>query len=242
MPHSRLDWNCGQRRWHFFDINNSKLQVGWFCRIKHPPKLIPVMMCCIITGQYLNLDKDHNGMLSKEELSRYGTATLTSVFLDRVFQECLTYDGEMVRSETELSHKGPGTQLLLQWFLINSVAERCLTRRLKWHISGEQGLDFLFIWKLLHLSSYASFYVTHSCVLGLSCTCRLRMNNCVSLPLPQDYKTYLDFVLALENRKEPAALQYIFKLLDMENRGYLNVFSLNFFFRVNSHPRSSHSF
>ncbi|MEQ2164341.1 hypothetical protein GOODEAATRI_005674 [Goodea atripinnis] len=47
------------------------------------------------TGQYLNLDKDHNGMLSKEELSRYGTATLTSVFLDRVFQECLTYDGEM---------------------------------------------------------------------------------------------------------------------------------------------------
>lgn len=52
------------------------------------------------TGQYLNLDKDHNGMLSKEELSRYGTATLTSVFLDRVFQECLTYDGEMVQSVT----------------------------------------------------------------------------------------------------------------------------------------------
>lgn len=24
-----------------------------------------------IYGQYLNLDKDHNGMLSKEELSRY---------------------------------------------------------------------------------------------------------------------------------------------------------------------------
>ncbi|XP_067593691.1 serine/threonine-protein phosphatase 2A regulatory subunit B'' subunit gamma isoform X1 [Pseudorca crassidens] len=95
-----------------------------------------------VYGQYLNLDKDHNGMLSKEELSRYGTATMTNVFLDRVFQECLTYDGEM------------------------------------------------------------------------------------------DYKTYLDFVLALENRKEPAALQYIFKLLDIENKGYLNVFSLNYFFRV----------
>ncbi|CAI5764170.1 Serine/threonine-protein phosphatase 2A regulatory subunit B'' subunit gamma [Podarcis lilfordi] len=49
-----------------------------------------------VYGQYLNLDKDHNGMLSKEELSRYGTGTLTNVFLDRVFQECLTYDGEMV--------------------------------------------------------------------------------------------------------------------------------------------------
>uniref|UniRef100_A0A673N7Q5 Serine/threonine-protein phosphatase 2A regulatory subunit B'' subunit gamma n=1 Tax=Sinocyclocheilus rhinocerous TaxID=307959 RepID=A0A673N7Q5_9TELE len=95
-----------------------------------------------VYGQYLNLDKDHNGMLSKEELSLYGTGTLTSVFLDRVYQECLTYDGEM------------------------------------------------------------------------------------------DYKTYLDFVLALENRKEPAALQYIFKLLDMENKGYLNVFALNYFFRA----------
>ncbi|ERE82441.1 serine/threonine-protein phosphatase 2A regulatory subunit B'' subunit gamma [Cricetulus griseus] len=94
-----------------------------------------------VYGQYLNLDKDHNSMLSKEELSCYRTATMTNVFLDRVFQECLTYDGEM------------------------------------------------------------------------------------------DYKTYLDFVLTLENRKEPAALQYIFKLLDTENKGYLNVFFLNYFFR-----------
>lgn len=54
----------------------------------------------LLSGQYLNLDKDHNGMLSKEELSRYGTGTLTSVFLDRVYQECLTYDGEMVSTHT----------------------------------------------------------------------------------------------------------------------------------------------
>ena len=71
-------------------------------------------------GQYLNLDKDHNGMLSKSELLAYGTATLTPTFIDRVFEECLTYGGEM------------------------------------------------------------------------------------------DYKTYLDFVLALENRKEPQSLTYFF--------------------------------
>ena len=29
-------------------------------------------------------------------LGRYGTGTLTKVFVDRVFQECLTYDGEVV--------------------------------------------------------------------------------------------------------------------------------------------------
>ncbi|KAG8449543.1 hypothetical protein GDO86_016261 [Hymenochirus boettgeri] len=113
------------------DLSKESQESNWFSA----PSALRVY------GQYLNLDKDHNGMLSKEELSRYGTGTLTSVFLDRVFQECLTYDGEM------------------------------------------------------------------------------------------DYKTYLDFVLALENRKEPAALQYIFKLLDIENKGYLNVFFLNYFFR-----------
>jgi len=50
----------------------------------------------------------------------------------------------------------------------------------------------------------------------------------------QDYKTYLDFVLALENRKEPEALRYLFRILDVQQRGYLNVFALNYFFRVRS--------
>ncbi|XP_065662240.1 serine/threonine-protein phosphatase 2A regulatory subunit B'' subunit gamma isoform X4 [Hydra vulgaris] len=95
-----------------------------------------------VYGQYLNLDNDHNGMLSKEELKRYGTGTLTNTFLDRVFQECLTYEGEM------------------------------------------------------------------------------------------DYKTYLDFVLALENKKEPQSLQYLFKILDVQHNGYLNTFAINYFFRA----------
>ncbi|XP_011494635.1 PREDICTED: serine/threonine-protein phosphatase 2A regulatory subunit B'' subunit gamma-like [Ceratosolen solmsi marchali] len=95
-----------------------------------------------VYGQYLNLDKDHNGMLNKEELSGYGTGTLTGVFLERVFQECLTYEGEM------------------------------------------------------------------------------------------DYKTYLDFVLALDNRHEPQSLHYLFRILDINNRGYLDIFCLNYFFRA----------
>ncbi|GFY56516.1 hypothetical protein TNIN_436661 [Trichonephila inaurata madagascariensis] len=103
-----------------------------------------------VYGQYLNLDTDHNGMLSKEELSRYGTGTLTSAFIERVFQECLTYDREM------------------------------------------------------------------------------------------DYKTYLDFVLAMENRKEPQALQYFFRLLDIEQKGYLSVFDLNYFFRAIQDQMKAH--
>lgn len=47
-----------------------------------------------------------------------------------------------------------------------------------------------------------------------------------------DYKSYLDFVLALENRSEPQSLQYIFRILDIDQKGWLNPFDLNFFFRA----------
>jgi len=49
-----------------------------------------------------------------------------------------------------------------------------------------------------------------------------------------DYKTYLDFVLALENRQEPQSLHYLFKILDVNNQGYLDTFCLNYFFRVSA--------
>merc|ERR1719189_1635212 len=95
-----------------------------------------------VYGQYLNLDTDHNGMLSMEELARFGAGTLTKVFIERIYQECLTYDGEM------------------------------------------------------------------------------------------DYKTYLDFVLAMENKSDPQSIQYLFRVLDTRHEGYLSVYSLNFFFRA----------
>lgn len=103
-----------------------------------------------VYGHYLNLDKDHNGMLSKKELIGYGSGTLTPIFLDRVFAECLTYDGEM------------------------------------------------------------------------------------------DYKTYLDFVLALENRSEPQSLHYLFRILDVEHKGYLTPFTLNYFFKGIQDEISAH--
>lgn len=104
-----------------------------------------------VYGQYLNLDTDHNGMLSRAELLKYGTGTHTPVFTERVFQECLTYEGEM------------------------------------------------------------------------------------------DYKTYLDFVLAMENKKEPQALQYLFRILDVRQDGYLSVFSLHIFFRAILEQMQAHN-
>lgn len=95
-----------------------------------------------VYGHYLNLDRDHNGMLSQSELAGYGSGTLTQPFLERVFQTCLTYSGEM------------------------------------------------------------------------------------------DYKTYLDLVLALENRTEPQSLAFLFRILDLDGKGYLDAFTLNYFFRA----------
>eukprot|EP00947_MAST-08B_sp_MAST-8B-sp1_P001881 g1881.t1 len=94
-----------------------------------------------VYSDYLELDEDHNGMLSKSELISYGNGTLTHVFVNRVFQECHTYEGEM------------------------------------------------------------------------------------------DYKTFLDFVLAMENKPDAPALQYFWRLLDFNKCGYLDIFAINYFFR-----------
>ncbi|XP_060858764.1 serine/threonine-protein phosphatase 2A regulatory subunit B'' subunit gamma-like isoform X2 [Metopolophium dirhodum] len=95
-----------------------------------------------IYSSYLELDKDHNGLLSRQEITGYKSGALTSVFLDRVFQDAFTYAGEM------------------------------------------------------------------------------------------DYKGYLNFVLATENRHEPQSLRYLFKFLDIKNQGYLDSFTINYFSRA----------
>nr|CDS20941.1 serine:threonine protein phosphatase 2A [Echinococcus granulosus] len=93
-----------------------------------------------VYASYLRLDTDQNGMLSRQELAGYNNGSLTDVFLDRVFQECLTYEGEM------------------------------------------------------------------------------------------DYKTYLDFVLALENRTEPQAIAFLFRIIDLSGQGRLCCQTLEYYF------------
>ncbi|KAG8469567.1 hypothetical protein KFE25_006022 [Diacronema lutheri] len=48
-----------------------------------------------VYGEYLQLDTDQNGMLSPGELSQYGGGGLTQPFVQNLFQECQTYDGEI---------------------------------------------------------------------------------------------------------------------------------------------------
>ena len=46
-----------------------------------------------------------------------------------------------------------------------------------------------------------------------------------------DYRGFLDFVLAAENRNTPQALAYFFRLLDLRKLGYIDAFAIHYFFR-----------
>lgn len=99
-------------------------------------------------GAYLELDVNQNGMLSKNELNRFGSGMLTDVFIDRVFEEYQTYrDAE----------------------------------------TGEREMD---------------------------------------------YKTFLDFVLAMENKSTRQAIQYFWKLIDIHHQGVIDGFVIDYFFRA----------
>merc|ERR1712187_1039017 len=47
-----------------------------------------------------------------------------------------------------------------------------------------------------------------------------------------DYKTFLDFVLAMENKNTRQAIQYFWKLIDIKHNGYIDGFVINYFFRA----------
>ena len=93
-----------------------------------------------IYKKYIDLDRDKNGMLSKEELNRFGPG-LTMIFIDRIFEEYQRYD--------------------------NSI----------------------------------------------------------------DFKQFIDFVLALENRKAPASIMYIWRTLDVYHKNAVDTFIINMFYR-----------
>jgi len=46
-----------------------------------------------------------------------------------------------------------------------------------------------------------------------------------------DYKTFLDFVLAMENKKVPQSINYFWKVLDVYGKGGVDTFVINMFFR-----------
>jgi Ca2+-binding EF-hand superfamily protein len=50
--------------------------------------------------------------------------------------------------------------------------------------------------------------------------------------LEMDYKTFLDFVLAMEYKQSPASLAYFFRILDLKAVGYLDAATIRYWFRA----------
>uniref|UniRef100_A0A5S6QQ72 Serine/threonine-protein phosphatase 2A regulatory subunit B'' subunit gamma n=1 Tax=Trichuris muris TaxID=70415 RepID=A0A5S6QQ72_TRIMR len=46
-----------------------------------------------------------------------------------------------------------------------------------------------------------------------------------------DFRGFVDFSLAMSNKNDPAAVNYLFKVFDIRQRGYLDAFAINYFFR-----------
>ena len=94
-----------------------------------------------LQNRFKKLDTDQNGTLRKEDLTKYSKG-LTTIVIDRIYEEYQTYDGEL------------------------------------------------------------------------------------------DYQGFLEFVLAMENKKSPEALQYFWRILDVYHKGAIDSFIINMFFRA----------
>ena len=46
-----------------------------------------------------------------------------------------------------------------------------------------------------------------------------------------DFKGFVDFVLAMENRRELQSMSYLFRIMDINHVGYLTKFTLWYFFK-----------
>ncbi|CAG2120320.1 unnamed protein product, partial [Medioppia subpectinata] len=106
------------------DLNKTREEANWFSATN----------TLRLYSSYLRLDEDHNGMLSKTELMKYGN--LTNLFIERVFDVCITYDREI------------------------------------------------------------------------------------------DFKTFVDIVLALENRKEVQSIYFLFSILDIKSQRFIDSFTI----------------
>lgn len=48
-----------------------------------------------VHGDWVALDADESGLLNERELAKYGSGGFTEQFIDRIFQYCQTYNGEI---------------------------------------------------------------------------------------------------------------------------------------------------
>ena len=57
------------------------------------------------------------------------------------------------------------------------------------------------------------------------------MSGCLTRLSSQDFKAFVDLVIAIQNKKQAAAVSYFFRILDVNRKGYLEPLTLYYFFK-----------
>ena len=152
-----------------------------------------------VYSEYLELDTDQNGMLSRDELLAYSGSKqpmrLTKAFVWRIFEEIPTYRVASPPGSTDNVNNTSSIN--------NSDPEATVDGSDTAHLNAD------------HVDLTAG---------STANTAAVRKGE-------MDYKTFLDFVLAMENKHTPQALRYFWRLLDVQRRGKLGRFAINYFFR-----------
>jgi serine/threonine-protein phosphatase 2A regulatory subunit B'' len=83
---------------------------------------------------YAELDRDSNGMLNKSELRRFGQGTLSEVIINRIFEECQTYENQLdykgfLDLALAFEHRASYAGLKYVWRLFDSNKCGSLTRK-----------------------------------------------------------------------------------------------------------------
>ena len=73
----------------FYELRNPELAVStnWFSSESTQR----------VYGDFIKMDLNRNGMISRKELAHYRNGNLTKSFLDRIFSNVQLFDGEMVK-------------------------------------------------------------------------------------------------------------------------------------------------
>ncbi|GAV01592.1 hypothetical protein RvY_12280 [Ramazzottius varieornatus] len=91
-----------------------------------------------VYNDYLSLDKKRNGLLSREELLQYPKASLTPTFVQRVYEECLTYNDEMdyktfLDLVLALTHKNEAASIRFLFRIIDYKHQGAIDRQTIYH-------------------------------------------------------------------------------------------------------------
>ena len=157
---------------------------------------------------FIALDKDSSGSLSKQELREYADGTLTEIIIER-----------------GMPRKFESIVCAVYIHLLKNA------KKSVWNSISEDAPHLI----CYHTFCIYLFRLVYSCfAFDMPSTVfdeHVRRGKSGGSSREMDFDSFLDFVLALENKDTPEGLTYLFRCLDLQGRGYLTTADIHSLFR-----------